>query len=57
METNSHVPPVDVYRRSDGSLGDIVYQKYTHVNLYLSCGPHHHPPNKQPGYIGAVLCD
>jgi hypothetical protein len=56
METDRHVPSVDVYRRSDGSLGD-VYLKYTHMNLYVSCDPHHHPSNKQPGYIGAELCD
>jgi hypothetical protein len=51
METESegHFPflDLDIYRRSDGSLGHKVYRKPTHTNLYLNAKSHHHPSNKQ----------
>jgi hypothetical protein len=51
METegDGHLPflDIDIYRRPDGSLGDRVYRKLTHTNLYLNSGFHHHPFNKQ----------
>jgi hypothetical protein len=47
METESegHLPFVDIYiyRRPDSSLGNKVYCKPTHTNLYLNAGSHHHP--------------
>jgi hypothetical protein len=38
---------LDIYRRPDGSLGQKVYRKPTHTNLYLNAKSHHHPSNKQ----------
>jgi hypothetical protein len=40
-------PDIDIYRKMDGSLGHIVYQKPTHTNFYLHQNLHHHPPNNQ----------
>jgi hypothetical protein len=66
METESegHLPFLDIgiYRRSDGSLGNRVYRKPTHINLYLNAGSHHHPSNKQAAFSTLVhraraLCD
>jgi hypothetical protein len=42
-----HFLDLDIYRRSDGSLGHKVYRKPTHTNLYLNSKSHHHPSNKQ----------
>jgi hypothetical protein len=46
----SHLPflDIDVYRKTDGSLGHKVYHKPTHTNLYLHQNSHHHPAHKQP---------
>jgi len=43
-----HLPflDIDIYRKTDGSLGHKVYQKPTHTNLYLHQKSHHHPANK-----------
>jgi hypothetical protein len=50
METENerHLPflDIDIYRRPDGSLGQ-VYHKPTHTNFYLSAKSHHYPSNKQ----------
>jgi hypothetical protein len=37
---------IDIYRKSDGSLGHKVYRKPTHTNLYLHQLSHHHSANK-----------
>jgi len=44
-----HLPflDIDIYRKTDGSLGHKVYRKPTHINLYLHQNSHHHPANKQ----------
>jgi len=44
-----HLPflDIDIYRKTDGSLGHKVYRKSTHTNLYLHQNSHHHPTNKQ----------
>jgi hypothetical protein len=66
METESegHLPflDIDIYRRSDGSLGHKVYQKPTHTNLYLNARSHHHPSSKQAALSTIIhrardLCD
>jgi hypothetical protein len=38
---------IDIYRKTDGSLGHKMYRKPTHTNLYLHQNSHHHPANKQ----------
>ena len=38
---------IDIYRKSDGSLGYKVYRKPTHTKLYLHHNSRHHPANKQ----------
>jgi hypothetical protein len=38
---------IDIYRKTDGSLGHKVYRKPTHTNLYLQQNSHHHPASKQ----------
>jgi len=38
---------IDIYRKTDGSLGHKVYREPTHTNLYLHQNSHHHPANKQ----------
>jgi len=44
-----HLPflDIDIYRKTDGSLGHKVYRKSTHTNLYLHQNSHHHPAKKQ----------
>jgi hypothetical protein len=44
-----HLPflDIDIYRKTDDSLGHKVYQKPTHTYLYLHQNSHHHPANKQ----------
>jgi len=41
-----HLPfvHIDIYRKTDGSLGHKVYRKSTHTNLYLHQNSHHHHP-------------
>jgi hypothetical protein len=48
-EEEGHLPflDIDIYRKTDGSLGHKVYQKTTHTNLYLHQNSLHHPANKQ----------
>ena len=50
VEEEDHLPflDIEVYRKTDGSLGHKVYWKPTHTNLYLHQNSHHHPVNKQP---------
>jgi hypothetical protein len=47
-EQEGHLPflDIDIYRKSDGSLGHKVYRKSTNTNLYLHQNLHHHPTNK-----------
>jgi len=59
-----HVPflDIDIYRKTDGSLGHKVYWKPTHTNLYLHQKSHHHPANKQTVLASLIhraksLCD
>jgi hypothetical protein len=58
MEKNGHLPFLDlnIYRRTDVSLGRKVYRKSTHTNLYLNPGSHHHPSNKQAVLATLVFC-
>jgi hypothetical protein len=48
LEKDGHLPFLDIniYRKTDGSLGHKVYRKPTHTNLYLQQNSHHHPTNK-----------
>jgi hypothetical protein len=48
-EEEDHLPflDIDIYGKTDGSLGHQVYLKPTHTNLYLHHNSHHHPANKQ----------
>jgi hypothetical protein len=59
-----HLPflDIDIYRKTNGSLGHRVYRKPTHTNLYLHQNSHHHPANKQPVLVSltrraTALCD
>jgi len=59
-----HLPflDIDIYRKTDGSLGHKVYRKPTHTNLYLHQNSHHHPANKQSVLASLIhkakaLCD
>jgi hypothetical protein len=47
-EREGHLPylDLDIYR-CDGSLGNKVYHKLTHTNLYPRAKSHHHPSKKQ----------
>ena len=63
-EEEGHLPflDVDIYRKTDGSLGHKVYRKPTHTNLYLNQLSHHHPANKQSVLSSLIhrakpLCD
>jgi hypothetical protein len=48
IEENGHLPflDIDIYRKTDGSLGHKVCHKPTLTNLYLQQRSHHHPSNK-----------
>jgi hypothetical protein len=50
MEKKGHLPflDIDIYRKTNSSLGHKVYGKPTHTNLYPHQDSHHHPANKQP---------
>ena len=53
---------LDIYRRTDGSLGHKIYRKHTHTYLYLHQDSHHHPANKHSVLASLVhrakaLCD
>jgi hypothetical protein len=59
-----HLPflDIDIYRKTDSSLGHRVYRKPTHTNLYLHQNSHHHPANKQSVLASLIhrataLCD
>jgi len=63
-EEEEHLPflDIDIYRKTDGSLGHRVYEKPTHTNLYLHWNSHHHPANKTispgfPDYRAKALSD
>ena len=55
-ETNGHLPflDIDIYRKTNGTLGHKVYRKPTHTNLYLQQSSHHHPANKQSILISLI---
>jgi hypothetical protein len=64
IEKDGHLPflDIDVYRKTDGSLGHKVYCKPTHTSLYLQQSSHHHPANKQSlltslTHTAITLCD
>jgi hypothetical protein len=64
IEEQGHLPFLDIniYRKTDGSLGHKVYRKPTHTNLYLYQNSHHHPANKQSVLASLIhraksLCD
>jgi len=48
-EEEYHLPflNIDIYRKTDGSLGHKVYQKPTHTSLYLHQNLDHHHANNQ----------
>jgi hypothetical protein len=48
-EGEGHLPflDIDIYCKSEGSLGQKVYHKLTHINLYLNSNSHYHLYNKQ----------
>jgi hypothetical protein len=53
---------IDIYRKTDRSLGPKVYHKPTHTSLYLHQNSHHHPANKQSVLTSLIhrataLCD
>ena len=63
---DGHLPflDIDIYRKTDGSLGHKVYCKPTHTNLYLHqlSHHHHHPANKHSVLSSLIhraraLCD
>jgi len=64
IEEEGHLPflDVDIYKKTDGSLGHKVYRKPTHTNLYLNQLSRHHPANKQSVLSSLIhraktLCD
>jgi hypothetical protein len=64
IEEDGHLPllDIDIYRKTDGSLGHKVYRKPTHTNLYLHQLSHHHPANKHSVLSSLIhraraLCD
>jgi hypothetical protein len=64
IEEEGHLPflDIDIYTKTDGSLGHKVCRKPTHTNLYLHQNSHHHPANKQsiPASLiqrAKALCD
>jgi hypothetical protein len=59
-----HLPflDIDIYGKTDGSLGHKLYHKRTHTILYLHQNSHHHPANKQSVLASLIhrakaLCD
>jgi len=53
---------IDIFRKTDGSLGHKIYQKPTHTSLYLHQNLHHHPANNQSVLASLIhrataLCD
>jgi hypothetical protein len=64
IDKNDDLPflDIDIYRKTDGSLGYKVYRKPTHTNLYLQQRSHHHLANKQSALTSLthrdkILCD
>ena len=64
QKEEGHLPflDIDIYRKTDGSLGHKVYRKPTHTNLYLHQNSHHHPATKQSVLASLIrrakaLCD
>jgi hypothetical protein len=64
IEKEGHLPflDIDVYRKTNGSLGHKVYRKPTHTNLYLHHRSHNHTANKQSVLSSLIhrarsLCD
>jgi hypothetical protein len=63
-EEEGHFPflDIDIYRKTDVSLGHRVYWKLTHTSLYLHQNSQHHPENKQSVLASLIhrataLCD
>ena len=63
-EEEGHLPflDIDIYRKTDGSLGNKVHRKPTRTNPYLHQNSHQHPANKQSDlasliYRAKALCD
>jgi len=61
---DGHLPflDIDIYRKTDGSLGHKVYRKPTHTNIYLHQKSHRHAANKHSVLSSLVhrataLCD
>ena len=52
-----HLPflDIDIYRKTDGSLGHRVCRKPAHTNLYLHWSSHHHPANKQSVLTSLIM--
>ena len=53
---------MDIYRKTDGSLGHRIYRKPTLTSLYLHQNSHHHPANKYSVLASLIhrakaLCD
>ena len=44
-----HLPllDIDIYKKTESSLGHRIYLVVTHTNLYLHWDSHHHPANEQ----------
>jgi len=64
IEDEEHLPLLDIeiYRKTDSSLGHKVYRKPTHTNLSLHQKSYHHPANKHSVLSSLVhrataLCD
>ena len=49
MEKEGHLQflDIDIHKKTESSLGHLVYQVVTHTNLYLHRDSHHHPANEQ----------
>jgi hypothetical protein len=64
IEEDGYLPflDIDIYRKTDGSLGHKVVRKPTHTNLYLHQLSHHNPANKHSVLSSLIhrarsLCD
>jgi hypothetical protein len=56
IEEEGHLPflDIDIYRKTDGSLGHKVYRKPTHSNLFLHQNSQHHPAKKQSVLVSLI---
>jgi hypothetical protein len=51
-----HFLDTDIYGRHDSSLGNKVYRKPAHTNLYVNFSSHHHPFNMHAVLSTLELC-